>query len=675
MRTITLELLRHGPAHNQLLSRLTNYLALCGNHGAQTVHMPFDHNQLLHRLHALEYQSDERSRQFQLEDTAQTIGGVLGEVAGLTAELSRSRETEDAVLHLRLVISASELALVPFELADAPHGFPGAGQPLLLQNQLPLCITREVRRAADARFEWPRRPKILFVVAQPPGFGEVPLEAHLLALRQVLEPWINGYDDPAARQAQVSSFLTVLPEATIDQVQQACATENFTHIHILAHGIRYLDGEDYRFGLAFHPRDAADPCDIISGSRLATVLRAVHEPAWRQLGCPAVVTLACCDSGNVGSVAGAGSSVAHALHGAGIPIVVASQFPLTFAGSVLMVEILYKGFVHGLDPRSVLNNLRRQLRAREPRSHDWASIVAYASLPPDFDRQLPNVQIEQARAAINGVLEEADRHVLELSSWWQTKRGPKKPPTTTTAPNKTADKSLKDYQRKIGDAERKLQSVLEAAPHHAADIYGLLAGTKKREAYILHCLSSLEHSASPSRRAEECVAALVQSLAYYTSCLAALPNGSWPLHQVLSLALTLGDQRHRHGELWLEAVSLGLTTLRYDPSEKSALAHTDLLELYLLACDTSRWNSGALVTQCLLGLHPELGLKDASMIASDRAAFHARELIRKKGAESFAVRTTVRQIVRYHEWFTHVSGSLLGGVGGDAERLLDILDP
>ena len=40
MHTITLELLRHGPAHNQLLSPLTPYLALCENHGAVTMHVP-----------------------------------------------------------------------------------------------------------------------------------------------------------------------------------------------------------------------------------------------------------------------------------------------------------------------------------------------------------------------------------------------------------------------------------------------------------------------------------------------------------------------------------------------------------------------------------------------------------------------------------------------------------
>src|SRR5215208_1217024 len=55
MRTITLELLRHGPAHNQLLSPLTPYLALCENHGAVTLNVPFEHNQFLHRLDALGY--------------------------------------------------------------------------------------------------------------------------------------------------------------------------------------------------------------------------------------------------------------------------------------------------------------------------------------------------------------------------------------------------------------------------------------------------------------------------------------------------------------------------------------------------------------------------------------------------------------------------------------------
>jgi hypothetical protein len=670
MRTITLEFLRHGPAHNQLLSRLTNYLALCGNHGAQTVQMPFDHNQLLHRLNALEYRSDESSRQFQLEDTAQTLSAVLGQVAGLTAELSRRREIEDPVLHLRLVISASELALIPFELADAPHGFPGAGQSLLLQNQLPVCITREVRRAADADFEWPRRPKILFIAAQPPDVGLVPLEPHLLALRRVLEPWVNAPDDPEARRRQVAEFLTVLPNATVDQIQEVCAREAFTHVHILAHGKRYQEGEDYRFGLMLHGRDGSEMSDNVSGLRLAALLRAVQEPVGRKLACPAVVTLACCDSGNIGSVAGAGSSVAHALHGAGIPVVVASQFPLTFAGSILMVEILYEGLLGGLDPRSILNNLRRQLRAREPRSHDWASIVAYASLPPDFDQQLPDVQIEQASDAINRVLKEADGLVLELSEWWQSKRKSTSSDSPLVTPGKSADEYLPLYQQKITDANRMLQAVLEVEPARADVVYGLLATTKKREAQILYQLSRF--GIDRIHYKSESSDALVQSLKHYTECLRVKPNSSWPLHQVLSLSLALGDKAYPHAEIWLQALSLGFATLRHGDVEHSPWAHTDLVELYLLATDTSRWNGGAQVQACLAQLHPQLG---GAPVAPERARFHAGELIRIKGAESFTVETVVRQIVRYREWFTQLPGSLLGLIEGESETLLNILSP
>ncbi len=685
MRTITLEFLRHGPAHNQLLSRLTNYLALCGNHGAQTVQMPFDHNQLLHRLKALEYQSDESSRQFQLADTPQTLSDVLGQVAGLTAELSRRQEVEDPVLHLRLVISASELALVPFELANAPHGFPGAGQSLLLQNQLPVCITREVRRAANAHFKWPLRPKILFIAAQPPDVGSVPLEPHLLALRRVLEPWVNAFDDPVTRRKQVEEFLTVLPNATVDQIQEACAREQFTHVHILAHGKRYQEDEDYHFGLMLHPRVEGEPAENVNGSRLAALLRAVLNPVGRKLGCPAVVTLACCNSGSQGSVAGAGSSVAHALHEAGIPVVVASQFPLTFAGSILMVEILYEGLLRGLDPRSILNNLRRQLRAREPHSHDWASIVAYASLPPDFDEQLPDVQIEQARDTITRVLKETDRLVLDLSDWWRDKRkgtGAGTAETEQESPEKRADKYLPLYQEKIADANRLLEAVLNVDPKRDATVYGLLAATKKRQAQILYQLSNFgmdrAHYKTDSNDA------LVEALKHYTACLRVKPNSSWPLHQVLSISLALGDRSYPHGEIWLQALCLGLATLRHG----DALAHTDLIELYLLACGADQWNGGALVAPVLEQLHPELAGRETS-IANERARFHARELLRLNGSESFIVETVVWQILRYREWLGPLQGSLLGvdvgtmpksrsllpAIAEESEVILNILSP
>jgi len=92
MRTITLELLRHGPAHNQLLSPLTQYLALCENHSAVTVHVPFEHNQFLYRHRALSYNIGEEPRIFQVRDTAQVMGDLLSTIPGLTAAINGFKE-------------------------------------------------------------------------------------------------------------------------------------------------------------------------------------------------------------------------------------------------------------------------------------------------------------------------------------------------------------------------------------------------------------------------------------------------------------------------------------------------------------------------------------------------------------------------------------------------------
>src|SRR3954463_15921563 len=104
MRTITLELLRHGPAHNQLLSPLTPYLALCENHAPVTLNVPFEHNQFLHRLSALNYEFGDtpradQQRQFQLGDTGRELGKLLASIPGLMAELNRHRDRPHEVIH------------------------------------------------------------------------------------------------------------------------------------------------------------------------------------------------------------------------------------------------------------------------------------------------------------------------------------------------------------------------------------------------------------------------------------------------------------------------------------------------------------------------------------------------------------------------------------------------
>jgi hypothetical protein len=53
--TVRLDLLRAGPIHGQPLSPLTPYLALCGDEGPVTFHVPFEHYRFMRRLNRLRY--------------------------------------------------------------------------------------------------------------------------------------------------------------------------------------------------------------------------------------------------------------------------------------------------------------------------------------------------------------------------------------------------------------------------------------------------------------------------------------------------------------------------------------------------------------------------------------------------------------------------------------------
>jgi hypothetical protein len=531
MRTITLELVRHGPAHNQLLSPLTQYLALCENHPAVTLQLPLEHNQMLYRLSALAYRMGKEPREFQLRDTAQMLGELLARIPGLTADMNRRDRGStdgtgltadmnrsdrastdgtrpdadgDGATHLRLVLSASELALLPFELALAPVGFPGAGQPLLLQSLRPVTITRETRRVHEEQVVWPDRTRVLFVVASPPELPVPPAAAHLLALRRMLEPWIGTRNRAAedatgaTRDDRLARHLTVLTDASLEAIETACSEGSYTHVHILAHGAEYTEGYDTRFGLLLH--DSAHPMgppDRVSGERLATALRTSRTGASGQLARPAVVTLASCYGGSVGSVTGVGASIAHALHADGIPLVIASQFPLSFGGSVRMVEILYEGLLSGEDPRRLLIDLRRSLHTQFPDTHDWASVTAYSSLPPNFDRQLAFVQIQRARRSIDVALDLADEVVARVERGDRRSRQGAAGAGSTASAATAADMAA--AMQRVRESRARLARLLDRLPSQRARIVALLASADKREAALEY--ETLKQSSAASSAA------------------------------------------------------------------------------------------------------------------------------------------------------------------------------
>jgi hypothetical protein len=672
MRTITLELVRHGPAHNQLLSPLTQYLALCENQPAVTLQLPVEHNQMLYRLSALAYQMGEKPREFQLRDMAQMLSELLGRIPGLTADMNRVDHGagDDCATHLRLVLSASELALLPFELALSPIGLPGAGQPLLLQSLAPVTITRETRRVAEQSVTWPDRNKVLFAVASPPKYPSPPAAAHLLALRRALEPWVGTR--PAAENgdvdnARLNRHLKVLTDVSLDKIEAACADGSFTHVHILAHGVEYREGYDTRFGLVLH--DSAHPmgeADIVSGERLATALRASRKLSSGQLSRPAVVTLASCYGAGVASVTGVGASIAHALHADGIPMVIASQFPLSFGGSVLMVQTLYEGLLAGEDPRRLLIDLRRALHTQFSKEHDWASITAYSSLPPDFESQLADVQIKRARKSIEVALGLADEMIAGTTS------------RRRSAPEGSASSSFSEANinaaiDRVKDAQKRFELLYKRLPSKRPAIVAVLASSDKRLAALEYekIKKQYEGLVPEDSLKADVWPLLERAHKRYDEVFRIEVSDYWAVVQYISLSLLLKETGRcddpTNGDiekLWTLTEVLSQKDASSTDYTKRAWALGNLIELYLLA-------------PLLPNLHVKHGLTAEE--CRQTALKFAGELVNwgkqgKKSEDAFEIFSTRRQIVRYRDFFFDLCEKL-EGVANDAEGILKIIPP
>ena len=651
IRKVTLELLRHGPPHNQLLSPLTEYLGLCGNHQSVTVRVPYEHNQFLARHESLNYgelshgesEQERQRRETELKLTAGEMSAILAGVPGLIAELS-DKDKKVELTHFEIVMSASELALLPFELADAPDGFPGTGTTLTLQNDSPLCLTRRVRRVDNDRFEWPKKVKILFAASSPPGLPPVPFKAHLAALRQVLGPWIRRAGDSVTPREALIEHLTVLPKASARLIRKELSTGEYTHLHILAHGVKYKEGYDERFGLALH--DDRDPtrADHVSSKRLATSVHPFEDRDYR-LGKPAVVTLASCHGAGQGSVVGAGASVAHTLHESGIPLVVSSQFPLSFAGSVMMVEHLYQGLLWGTDPRPLLNDLRRRLESEVPQTHDWASLVTYAAFPIDFERQLAELCFAQAKRAIETAFYYVD---WNREVWFNPDA------SLSGRPDEQPPELYVEFLERLARAKDKLGQLVRQDQRHLQEhgypclrpevggwVRGLLASTAKREAEV--------QLRDPRSEEGLWMETLSNAQQRYAEAFEADRTQVWALAQEVTLALVLAIRRGKDEKTWKEklrrrwwaAYGLFHRQLESRDQQQSVWAHSNLIELYMV------W-----LFVCRESDHPKRrSFRREYARAKERIAEHTSALLTMVEDDDKEIRSRRRQSERFVSFF------------------------
>jgi CHAT domain len=388
---IRVELLRVGTAQNHLLSPGTPYIALVDNQPACEVRVPFEHG------HFVELYED--FRQAQGDATAKALDKLrdalalfLSAIVPLREAVASAKALGSTSVEIRLVLSATELAVLPFEV-------------LPNWQDVGLVFTREARRRALTALRYREPPRVL-VVASSAG-GVIPLDANLLALRRALAPWVV-----VGSLRSFKEYVTLCDNASLDDVRRACtealsAGRPYTHVHVLAHGAPYGPRFAPYFGLAMRGDDGVW---VASAQDLLSALCIERAPPGERL--PSVVTLAACDSGNPGSVLGPPSSLAQRLHEGGVPIVFASQVPLSFEGSAVLTEAAYGGLLWGLDPRDVLRDVRKGLQTRLSFGTDAAGIVLYVSLSRDFEAQQVQVQRRMTQRAVDVLIAEHDPYVV-----------------------------------------------------------------------------------------------------------------------------------------------------------------------------------------------------------------------------------------------------------------------
>lgn len=528
---VRLEFLRPGPQHGQLLSPLTPYITVCNDVDVATIYVALEHWELLSLLQGLSYQLPPSQRAAELRRLGQLVGGLLATVPKLSGYLNGP---EGRLVHLRMTLGGNELAMLPWEASLASGGLPGSGQ-LLLQARPPVVLTRDTRRSARIKVDITQRPRVLLIAAAPAPHTPVPLRAHVLALYQALRPFEQAESAEERAGRTMAEMLTVLPNATLEQISTACAAADppYTHIQILAHGAQYQELGQARFGIALHrgPTKAGHPDerDIISPERLAMALRSKRDREDANANAQ-WLSLLCCDGGNSSDVILPLGSIAQELHEAGIPWVIASQLPLSAHGSVRIAANLYRRLFLGEDPRWVLYELRRDLARSPVPAHDWMSLVVYASVPDDLDAQVRLTQSLRAYEALSVIFNLIDNQLFPTTD----------SPFQFNTPNESTlgqirnryEVSIKKYQETLKAAVGEFGSAEPETGFSTAQAEALerLAGCERNRAFLLH------NPHTPDWRFH-----LEQARLYYSRALVIAPQLAWLQEHYLFLSLLVGE--------------------------------------------------------------------------------------------------------------------------------------
>jgi CHAT domain len=599
---------RFGGERDQTLSPNNQYIRTTGyEEPAQQIQPSLSHERALDLIYRLRYPIGVTP------DKVEEAQAELGRCAA--AFLPAVEVVGQRLTQIDLVTNAAELWAFPFEASYATN----AGW--LADVDSGVVLTRRVRGGlSDQPLPWPDQPRVLFAHApKTADLDQSLIEAHEQALRVAVEPLKRG-------RKEDDDLLRVVDVGSLNALANARAEFNPSYVHLLAHGAQAQTaaaGERPKptWGLRLgYPGEA--------GQAPEGIARALAP----QAGLPLVVTLAACDSANQTDLTFTNYSIAQELHRLGVAVVLASQFPLTKPGSVVMAGEFYRRLLQGDDVRHALHAARVKLRADPNSGNDWLSLVNYVRLPSDgYDRALAELRLRVQLGMLDAQQNRADR--LSLTGG--------------------EAKEFDDVELCLRDRIATLiegRKDLDASSLLIDESEGLLASAYKRLAELLFIRASkLQDQRAGGRAASH--EALAKSADGYRARYLANMQAHW-----------LGVQM-----LALEAATRG----RFD----SPL----LLEIVRLAAEFERSNNPAsfwpfgTLAECFL-LAPLAG-RPKQLDAATKALNDLRARAEGQAQGRFAIESTRRQLSRYVVWWTNANGFFPGtsDLSKDAAELLKTL--
>lgn len=517
-----------------------------------------------------------------------------------------------------VVARALELAQLPFEVLE--------------ESDPNLVVTRRIRQP------WPTPdtvhddvPRVLFAWAAParrPGSRrrmEVPHARHRELLRELLRDWGD------------SAFVEV-PNASMAALADALREEaRFTHVHLLAHGV----GPESREVAAGERIDLTRKPPPTTCLALEKGDRSMERVSPEQLAAlfanvprPETFAIATCHSGQVDPIR-SGGTVAHALHAAGVPIVLASQLALTVAGSDVLIDTFLAKVIEGVDPRLALRAARDRLReSRETTYYDHVALVGYVHVDEGLAQRLRQRRFEVALQHLKRISKDADRRTESTVVEFGRTKG------LTPEQRDEAERIRQRFEDvREGLAELEHDRALTKAQRE--ELHGLQASALKREAEAAWKLARVLTDPDAQAWLGHSRAMLREAALAYRRAAEISRDHHWTWVQWLVLeAVQRGTLAGAEAD-WTTAMAAAR-----DTAARRAPRGTPPDERRLLA-EQANWAWGSLMELDLLA---PLAGQDDVLAHTERAARALVKAARRRD-DPYPIESTLDQLARYRDWW------------------------